>query len=59
MYAIIYRRKWTQSQVGKPEFYNTKNEAEQKATAFNRYNQDYTWNAVIAIVHNVAERLRA
>ncbi len=47
-YRVIYYKSGTGLQAAPPTAYTTRDEAIRQATAFNRTNQDQTWNAVHA-----------
>ena len=58
-WAVIWRKEWTQSQTRPAEFFSSREDAEKVAYDFNRFSTDRSWNAEVAVVHNLLERLRA
>ena len=58
-WVVYTRRSWTGKQVDGPWRFRTQQEAEKFAREKNRYCQDRTWNAPVAVVVNAREYQRA
>jgi hypothetical protein len=58
-WIVFVRKSVTQRMVDGPWYFDSKIDAEQYAKEYNRNCQDDTWNRPVAVVHNLAEKLRA